>query len=151
MHDRKPSHTTWRTSSYSGGTGNCVEVTALTARAGVRDSMDLDAGHLTFDLGCVRDRRESRPVRPSITRAASTPTIPTNHQRGGVSITDADHTTWRKSFHSGQNGNCVEVADLTTEIGVRDSKAPDAGHLSFSPRNWTAFVTDVQGGRYDLA
>ncbi|GAA1870655.1 DUF397 domain-containing protein [Actinomadura bangladeshensis] len=57
---------------------------------------------------------------------------------------------WRKSSRSGQNGDCVEVADLAAEVGVRDSKAPDAGHLSFGPQNWTAFVTDIRGGRYDL-
>jgi hypothetical protein len=28
---------------------------------------------------------------------------------------------------------CVEVARLPEGIGVRDSKAPDAGHLSVSP------------------
>jgi hypothetical protein len=58
---------------------------------------------------------------------------------------------WRKSTRSnGAGGDCVEVADLAAEIGVRDSKAPEAGHLSFSKQNWTAFVTDVRGSRYDL-
>lgn len=36
------------------------------------------------------------------------------------------HTRWRKSRFSG-DANCVEVA---FETGVRDSKNPDAGHLS---------------------
>ncbi|MEV4675614.1 MULTISPECIES: DUF397 domain-containing protein [Actinomadura] len=59
--------------------------------------------------------------------------------------------TWRKSTRSnGAGGDCVEVAGLAAEIGVRDSKAPDAGHLLFNKQNWTAFVTDVQSGRYDL-
>jgi hypothetical protein len=40
----------WRTSSYSGGGNNCVEVaTAVgTAAIAVRDSKNPDDGHLTF-------------------------------------------------------------------------------------------------------
>ena len=44
--------------------------------------------------------------------------------------------TWRKSSHSGGGGSggqdCVEVARLSGRIGIRDSKAPYAGHLSVS-------------------
>ncbi|MCP2340274.1 DUF397 domain-containing protein [Actinomadura rupiterrae] len=42
---------------------------------------------------------------------------------------------WRKSTHSeGQDagGTCVEMADLGTSIGVRDSKNPRAGHLTLT-------------------
>ncbi|WUH98181.1 DUF397 domain-containing protein [Spirillospora sp. NBC_00431] len=42
---------------------------------------------------------------------------------------------WRKSSHSGpEQGDCVEVADLTSGIGVRDSKNPDLGHLTLTPQ-----------------
>ncbi|TDC73700.1 DUF397 domain-containing protein [Actinomadura sp. 7K507] len=33
---------------------------------------------------------------------------------------------------NGVGGACVEVADLETSVGVGDSKAPEAGHLTFS-------------------
>lgn len=40
----------WRTSSYSGGNGECVEVGwARTAGMAVRDSKDPNGGILTFD------------------------------------------------------------------------------------------------------
>lgn len=41
---------------------------------------------------------------------------------------------WRKSRRStqGTSDQCVEVADLDGRVGVRDSKAPDAGHLVLS-------------------
>ncbi|MFC5181715.1 DUF397 domain-containing protein [Actinomadura harenae] len=40
---------------------------------------------------------------------------------------------WRKSSYSGtEQGECVEVADLFGAVGVRDSKAPEAGHLHLS-------------------
>ncbi|WP_119728317.1 DUF397 domain-containing protein [Thermomonospora amylolytica] len=35
-------------------------------------------------------------------------------------------TPWRKSTHSGDgNADCVQVADFTTVVGIRDSKDPD--------------------------
>ncbi|MEV5570394.1 DUF397 domain-containing protein [Spirillospora sp. NPDC052269] len=40
---------------------------------------------------------------------------------------------WRKSTHSegqDQGGTCVELADLGSAVGLRDSKNPDAGHLT---------------------
>ncbi|MFC5186422.1 DUF397 domain-containing protein [Actinomadura harenae] len=41
---------------------------------------------------------------------------------------------WRKSTYSGgNNANCVEMRRLAADaIGVRDSKNPDAGHITVS-------------------
>ncbi|WP_433143824.1 DUF397 domain-containing protein [Actinomadura nitritigenes] len=41
---------------------------------------------------------------------------------------------WRKSSHSsgGTSGECVELRDLGSAVGVRDSRAPEAGHLAVS-------------------
>jgi len=38
----------WRKSSYSGNTGNCVEVADLGSRVAVRDSKDPDGPRLVF-------------------------------------------------------------------------------------------------------
>lgn len=60
------------------------------------------------------------------------------------------NVSWRKSMHSnGAGGACVEVAELRTNIGVRDSKAPDAGHLTFDAQAWVTFMTQARAGRYD--
>lgn len=41
---------------------------------------------------------------------------------------------WRKSSHSGtEQGDCVEIADLASGIGIRDSKNPELGHLTLTP------------------
>ncbi|TYK52810.1 DUF397 domain-containing protein [Actinomadura decatromicini] len=58
---------------------------------------------------------------------------------------------WRTSSHSGGTGNCVEVASLIAGIGVRDSKAPGTGHLSFSAKAWAAFVAKIRDGHLDLS
>jgi hypothetical protein len=42
------------------------------------------------------------------------------------------------------------VANLDTAIGVRDSKAPEAGHLNLSPTNFAQLVTRVKRGDLDV-
>jgi Domain of unknown function (DUF397) len=51
---------------------------------------------------------------------------------------------WRKSSHSGANGNCAEVGQDDTEIGVRDSEDPDGTVLVFGPVAWTAFLAGLR-------
>ncbi len=52
---------------------------------------------------------------------------------------------WRKSSFSMSNGDCVEVASLTSRyVGVRDSKAIAGPSLRFSPDVWAAFVGDIR-------
>ena len=58
-------------------------------------------------------------------------------------------TRWRKSTFSGL-GECVEVAELDDgRIGVRNSKAPDAGTVYFTRAEVDAFVRGVQAGEFD--
>jgi hypothetical protein len=57
---------------------------------------------------------------------------------------------WYKSSRSGGNGgNCVEVANLTDTVAVRDSKQPDDGVLVFSRTDWTIFVDAAKNGEFD--
>ncbi|MFC6880566.1 MULTISPECIES: DUF397 domain-containing protein [Actinomadura] len=58
-------------------------------------------------------------------------------------------TAWRKSSYSQGGGatDCVEVAGLGNGIGVRDSKAPDAGHLTLSVRAFVELLAQVKEGR----
>ncbi|MFI9150967.1 DUF397 domain-containing protein [Streptomyces sp. NPDC053367] len=49
---------------------------------------------------------------------------------------------WRKSSYSGNTGGeCVEVAGLPRAIAVRDSKNPEHGVLTLSPRAWADFLS----------
>lgn len=62
--------------------------------------------------------------------------------------------TWRKASKSGNGGDCVEVAfgpDGWATGQVRDSKAPERGHLAVELDAFAAFLADTKSGRYDLA
>lgn len=42
-----------------------------------------------------------------------------------------DDLTWKKARRSDEKGgNCVELAALPNAVAVRDSKHPEAGHLT---------------------
>ncbi|MCX4744987.1 DUF397 domain-containing protein [Kitasatospora sp. NBC_01287] len=57
------------------------------------------------------------------------------------------HARWRKSTFSGDQGNCVEVADgIPCAVPVRDSKCPDGPALAFAPAAWQAFLTGLRDG-----
>ncbi|MDA2812517.1 DUF397 domain-containing protein [Nocardiopsis sp. RSe5-2] len=59
-----------------------------------------------------------------------------------------EYLVWRKSSYSGGAGqDCVEVADLPVGAAVRDSKYPDAGHLTFSGPEWSAFLAGAVAER----
>ncbi|CAN3983831.1 DUF397 domain-containing protein [Kitasatospora purpeofusca] len=52
---------------------------------------------------------------------------------------------WFKSSYSGNEGGaCVEVAEATSAVLVRDSKDKSGPHLTFSPAAWEAFVEFAQ-------
>ncbi|MFE9243855.1 DUF397 domain-containing protein [Nocardiopsis sp. NPDC006938] len=50
---------------------------------------------------------------------------------------------FRKSSYSGQDQDCVEVADLPCGAAVRDSKNLARGHVPFPVAEWSAFLTSA--------
>jgi hypothetical protein len=55
---------------------------------------------------------------------------------------------WRKSSRSGTDstGSCVEVAFVSTAVGVRDSKNQAGTHLVFEGTVWRAFAEGLKAG-----
>lgn len=62
-------------------------------------------------------------------------------------------TTWRKSSRSGGGGSggqdCVELAQLTDGVGVRDSKHIGAGHLHLDVVAFGRLVELIKSGALD--
>ncbi|WP_433143440.1 DUF397 domain-containing protein [Actinomadura nitritigenes] len=61
---------------------------------------------------------------------------------------------WRKSTRSGTGGaggeECIEVAALVAGRAIRDSKAPEAGHLTLSPGTFAQLIDRVKRGDLNL-
>jgi hypothetical protein len=47
---------------------------------------------------------------------------------------------WKKATYSNQDSACVEVAVDVLEVGVRDTKDRDSGHLTLPASAWSAFL-----------
>lgn len=56
---------------------------------------------------------------------------------------DRGAASWRKSSYSGtkEDEQCCEVAMLSCEIRVRDSKCPSGTVLTFTPDAWRVALT----------
>lgn len=51
---------------------------------------------------------------------------------------------WFKSSHSNEiGGNCVEVAEFASRVGIRDSKNPSRRAISVPTPAWKALVTEL--------
>ncbi|MDT9698822.1 DUF397 domain-containing protein [Streptomyces sp. P17] len=52
-----------------------------------------------------------------------------------------DKLSWFKSsYSSGEGGQCLEVAVTPSIIHLRDSKSPEAPHVTVAPATWVAFL-----------
>ena len=59
------------------------------------------------------------------------------------------HPTWRKSTYSTNTQNCVELATADGDVLLRDSKHPEAGHLTFTRTELAAFIDAARAGELD--
>lgn len=64
-------------------------------------------------------------------------------------FSDLSCTRWRKSSYSGAGNDCVELVVARAGTAVRDSKNPEAGHLSLVTTSWASFLGAVKDGGLD--
>ena len=55
---------------------------------------------------------------------------------------------WQKSSYCG-TAACVEVAQTSDAVLVRDSKNPQIAPLAFTADEWVAFVRGVKAGEFN--
>ena len=51
-----------------------------------------------------------------------------------------NNAAWRKSSFSAPDQECVEVAQRTEVVGLRDSKNPNGPVLNLAPTGWSALL-----------
>ncbi|MFW5420227.1 DUF397 domain-containing protein [Nocardiopsis sp. CNT-189] len=65
-----------------------------------------------------------------------------------MALASREGLCWKKSSYSGSQGECVEVAVLSDQMAVRDSKNLDSGHLVFGGAEWSTFLRTLKGGGF---
>lgn len=60
------------------------------------------------------------------------------------------HAIWRRSSHSGDGNNCVELAHLPAGVGMRDSKSLNGGALLLPRTAWNDLAGRMKAGEFDL-
>jgi hypothetical protein len=60
----------------------------------------------------------------------------------------SEQVDWRRARHC-NGGNCVEVASIRGEVGVRDSKEPDGPVLMYHRDEFLIFLQGVKAGEFD--
>ena len=68
------------------------------------------------------------------------------HEFSGPRVSLLRTAAWRKSSYSTPSGNCVEAAELTGGVALRNSRFPDGPALVFASAAWDAFLRGVKGG-----
>jgi hypothetical protein len=70
---------------------------------------------------------------------------------GKITLTEAERAglAWLKAQSSTANGACIEMAEVTGKIAIRDSKDPDGPILVYTPAEFTAFLSGAKSGEFD--
>jgi uncharacterized protein DUF397 len=68
----------------------------------------------------------------------------------GMPAAELGDVPWQKSWRSNPNGECVEMAALSTgEIAVRNSRFPAGPVLLYTQAEITAFLAGAKDGDFD--
>jgi hypothetical protein len=74
----------------------------------------------------------------------------TTRPANGVCADLLEGAAWRKSSHSGYNGNCVELAALAGGgVAMRNSRDPHGPALIYTRSEVAAFLAGIKDGEFD--
>ncbi|WP_439675548.1 DUF397 domain-containing protein [Embleya sp. MST-111070] len=63
----------------------------------------------------------------------------------GERVTDEKRLLmWRTSTYSQNDGACVEVAPVASDVATRDSKVMEGPAIAFGASQWTAFLSHLK-------
>jgi hypothetical protein len=75
----------------------------------------------------------------------------TNEGRTGIPDDQLKQAVWRKSSHSGKEGNCVELARLVGgATALRDSHDPHGPALTYPVDHLDVFLVAAKDGEFDV-
>jgi hypothetical protein len=70
--------------------------------------------------------------------------------RNGIPADSLEGVDWKKSRHSGPQGNCVELAALPGgDVAFRNSRDPQGPALVYSREEVSAFLHGAKDGEFD--
>lgn len=69
----------------------------------------------------------------------------------GIPALELQGITWRKSRRSNSTGNCVELAELSTDgdVAVRNSRDPEGPALIYTRSEIEALILGAKDGDFD--
>lgn len=76
--------------------------------------------------------------------------VPQHNRRKTVEKSMFKGAPFKKATACNLDPVCVEVAISGDEVAVRDSKNPTSPHQVFSKAEWSAFISGVKAGEFDV-
>ena len=76
--------------------------------------------------------------------------ISSTREAQALEVITNQQADWRRSSYC-STGACVEIAQVSGQFMLRDSKNPDTTPFVFSREEWATFIQGVRAGEFDAS